>query len=130
MSIPITLIIDDPAPLINVYWWHAAEAQETESPTLPSGEAVAQSIPVDFLRQFADVISRRGIKGKFSVLPYPGGLGAIHSSPLARQGFRPTFGPRKILIRKLAAKITCVATIPIAQIVMNWFIGCRWANVL
>jgi hypothetical protein len=77
MSIPITLIVDDPGPLINVYWWHAAEAQETESPTLPSGEAVAQSIPVDFLRQFADVISHRGIKGKFSVLPYPRGLGAI-----------------------------------------------------
>ena len=22
MSLPITLMVDDPAPLINVYWWH------------------------------------------------------------------------------------------------------------
>lgn len=77
MSIPITLIIDDPAPLINVYWWHAAEMQETESPTVASGEPVARTIPVDFLRRFADIISHRVIKGKFSVLPYPAGLGAI-----------------------------------------------------
>lgn len=77
MSIPITLLVDDPAPLINVYWWHAAETQESESPTLASGEVVARSIPVDFLRQFTEIISHRGIKGKFSVLPYPAGLGAI-----------------------------------------------------
>ena len=77
MSIPITLIVDDPAPLVNVYWWHAAETQESESPTHASGDAVARSIPVDFLRRFIEVMSRRGIKGKFSVLPYPAGLGPI-----------------------------------------------------
>ncbi|HCL29889.1 MAG TPA: hypothetical protein DIC52_15795 [Candidatus Latescibacteria bacterium] len=77
MSLPIVLIIDDPAPLINVYWWHAAESQATENPTLVSGEAIVRDVPVDFLRHFVDVIDRHGIKGKFSVLPYPAGLGAI-----------------------------------------------------
>ena len=77
MSLPVTLIVDDPAPLINVYWWHAAESQATDRPTQASGEPVAREIPVDFLRQFVDVIANRGIKGKFSVLPYPAGLGAI-----------------------------------------------------
>lgn len=77
MSLPITLIVDDPAPLINVYWWHLAEVQDTEFPVSASGEPVAQTIPNDFLHQFVDVISRWGIKGKFSVLPYPAGLGAI-----------------------------------------------------
>ena len=77
MSLPIVLIVDDPAPLINVYWWHAAESQATENPTLQSGEAIARDIPVDFLSLFIDVIAARGIKGKFSVLPYPAGLGAI-----------------------------------------------------
>jgi hypothetical protein len=76
-GLPIVLIIDDPAPLNNIYWWHAAEAQGTENPVLTSGEAVVRDIPVDFLRRFVDVIDRRGIKGKFSVLPYPAGLGAI-----------------------------------------------------
>jgi hypothetical protein len=77
MSLPMVLIIDDPAPLINVYWWHVAEVQATEDPRLDSGEAVVREIPVDFLSRFIDVIARRGIKGKFSVLPYPAGLGAI-----------------------------------------------------
>jgi len=77
MSIPITLLVDDSAPLVNVYWWHAAETQRSEAPTHASGEAVARSIPVDFLHRFIEVIYRRGIKGKFSVLPYPAGLGAI-----------------------------------------------------
>ena len=77
MSVPISLIIDDPAPLINVYWWHAAESQATENPVLGSSEPVARDVPVDFLRRFADVVDRFGIGGKFSVLPIPAGLGKI-----------------------------------------------------
>ena len=77
MSLPIALIVDDPAPLINVFWWHAAERQQASSPTLNSGEPVAQTVPVDFLHRFAEVIEKWGIRGKFSVLPYPAGLGKI-----------------------------------------------------
>ncbi len=77
MSLPISLIVDDPAPLINVYWWHAAEHQKTDRPKLKSGQAVVQTMPVDFLRRFVEVIARWGIRGKFSVLPYPAGLGKI-----------------------------------------------------
>ena len=77
MSIPISIIIDDPAPLINVYWWHVAESQDTDNPTEGSGESIARAIPVDFLRYFIDLVVHWGIKGKFSVLPYPAGLGPI-----------------------------------------------------
>jgi len=77
MALPITLIIDDPGPLINVYWWHVAERQRTDQPRLKSGEPVVRDVPVDLVRGFADVIERRGIRGKFSVLPYPAGLGKI-----------------------------------------------------
>jgi hypothetical protein len=77
MSIPITLIVDDPAPLINVYWWHAAEHQQSGNPTLNSGEPVAKAVPVGFLDQFAEAIERWGMRGKFTVLPYPAGLGKI-----------------------------------------------------
>ena len=76
-SIPITLIIDDPAPCINVYWWHAAEPQGTEKPTLKSGELVVREVPVAFVSELARVLRDWGIKGKFSVLPYPAGLGSI-----------------------------------------------------
>ncbi|MFH1572245.1 MAG: hypothetical protein ABIL09_29915 [Gemmatimonadota bacterium] len=77
MSLPITLIIDDPGPLINVYWWHVAERAGTARPTQESGEPVARDIPVDFLEQFIEVIDRWGVRGKYTVLPYPAGLGPI-----------------------------------------------------
>ena len=77
MSLPITLLIDDPAPLINLLWWHFAESQGTDDPRQGSGEPVAKEVPMDFLREFVDVVAEHGIKGKFSVLPYPAGLGKI-----------------------------------------------------
>jgi hypothetical protein len=77
MPVPISLIIDDPAPLINVFFWHAADAQKTDRPVLKTGEPVARDVPVGFMREFAGVIERHGIRGKFSVLPYPAGLGKI-----------------------------------------------------
>lgn len=77
MPIPITLIIDDPAPLVNVFWWHRAEEQNTAEPKLKSGESVVRDIPLDFLKEFVEVIYRWGIKGKFSVVPIPAGLGKI-----------------------------------------------------
>lgn len=76
-TIPLTLIIDDPAPCIQVYWWHVAERQNTDKPTLKSGEPILRDVPVTFASEVADVLQRRGIKGKFSVLPYPAGLGSI-----------------------------------------------------
>ncbi|MBI2194051.1 MAG: hypothetical protein HYU36_18915 [Planctomycetes bacterium] len=76
-GVPITLIIDDPAPLVNVFWWHAADSQKTDHPTQQSGEPVARDVPTDFLEEFAEVIARWGVRGKFSVLPYPAGLGKI-----------------------------------------------------
>lgn len=76
-SLPLTLIIDDGAPCINVYWWHVAERQKTDQPTLKSGEPVVRDVPVTFVAELAEVLQRRGIKGKLSVLPYPAGLGSI-----------------------------------------------------
>ena len=34
-------------------------------------------IPLDFLGQFAQLCRSHGMRGKFSVLPYPAGLGSI-----------------------------------------------------
>lgn len=76
MSLPIAILIDDPAPLINVYWWHAAKG-EGGVPRQASGEPVLREIPTDFLGEFIEVIERWQVRGKFSVLPYPAGLGPI-----------------------------------------------------
>jgi len=62
-------------------------------------------------------------------LPCPGGDGAIHSRLFAPHGLRPTGVPKNMLFTKLKAKMICVATMPIAQTVMNWFIGNSCRNV-
>jgi hypothetical protein len=77
INLPIVCIIDDAAPCINTYWWHAAESQNTDKPKHQTGEPVLQRIPLSFLKEFVDVTLKWGIKGKFSVLPYPSGLGSI-----------------------------------------------------
>ena len=74
MSLPICLMIDDPAPLINVYWWHVAARQKSDAPVESTGEPVPRDVPLDFMRQFADVAAAWNLRGKFTVLPYPAGL--------------------------------------------------------
>jgi len=72
--LPIVLLVDDPAPLVNIYWWHA---KGRDMPRHPDGRPVAKEIPLGFLESFADLVSEWGVRGKFSVLPYPAGLGPI-----------------------------------------------------
>jgi len=76
-KLPLVCMIDNGAPCINLYWWHASEAQKTDKPLQDSGEPVLKRIPIDFLNEFVDVVKRWGIKGKFSLVPYPAGLGSI-----------------------------------------------------
>jgi hypothetical protein len=77
MSLPICLIIDDPAPLINVYWWHVAARQKSDAPVETTGEPVPREVPLDFMHEFADVVAAWNLRGKFTVLPIPAGLGKI-----------------------------------------------------
>ena len=77
MSLPICLMIDDPAPLINVYWWHVAARQKSDAPVESTGEPVLRDVPLDFMREFADVAAAWNLRGKFTVLPFPAGLGRI-----------------------------------------------------
>jgi hypothetical protein len=70
-SIPVTLIVDDPAPCINPLYYYRLQVDGKHY------EQHVPSIPFDFLQQFIDVCKARGIRGKFSILPYPAGLGSI-----------------------------------------------------
>ncbi|PSR22427.1 MAG: hypothetical protein C7B45_06830 [Sulfobacillus acidophilus] len=67
-QLPIYLIVDDGAPLLNLDHWEQ-----------PNEDHVAV-IPNEFLRQFIHGVQERGVRGKFTVLPYPMGLGAIDQS--------------------------------------------------
>jgi hypothetical protein len=70
-KIPIGVIIDDPAPVISVYYEHASK-RETED-----GRPLVPSYSNDLLYEFCDIVEKRGIKGKFSIVPMPGNKGDI-----------------------------------------------------
>jgi len=70
-KVPISLIIDDPAPVISVYHEHA------KSRTTKDGRALIPTFPNSMLFAFCDIIERHGIRGKFSVVPMPGNKGDI-----------------------------------------------------
>ena len=66
-KIPISLIIDDPAPRVFVYYEHA------DNRFTRDGRPLLDNVPNSFLIDFCDVIERYGIRGKYSVVPVPGG---------------------------------------------------------
>ena len=70
-KVPICLIVDDPAPVYSVYAAHA------DSPFTADGRPLLETYPNDLLFRFCDVIEKRGIKGKFSVVPMPANKGHI-----------------------------------------------------
>jgi hypothetical protein len=71
LGVPASLIVDDPAPCINpLYYFRLQVDRERYDYHEPS-------IPLSFLERFAQVARSHGIRGKFSVLPYPAGLGSI-----------------------------------------------------
>jgi hypothetical protein len=51
------------------------DAQET--PRQKSGEIMPATIPLELLERFADVAEKWGVRGKFSIIPCPAGLGSI-----------------------------------------------------
>ena len=71
MKTPISLLIDDPAPVVSVYYAHSA------APKTRDGRDLIKFVPDEFLPMFCDVIECRGIRGKFSVVPMPGNYGDI-----------------------------------------------------
>lgn len=73
----VSLLVDDPAPCINPYYYHRRLRQTEGEPTLASGERVARSIPLSFLHRFVDTVEAYGLRGKFSVVPYPCNLGWV-----------------------------------------------------
>lgn len=70
-KVPISLLIDDGAPGISVYYTHAKSLFTSD------GRPILKDVPNDFLEDFCNVTERFGIKGKLSVVPMPGGLGDV-----------------------------------------------------
>ncbi|HEY3280999.1 MAG TPA: hypothetical protein VGN26_01885 [Armatimonadota bacterium] len=83
--VPISLILDDSCPVLNLTrpWirdcWDIAPPHRGQTPRVPWQE-LPEEIPADFARAFADWAGKEGVKGKFSVVPMPAGLGRIDQS--------------------------------------------------
>ena len=66
---PISLIIDDSAPMVHVYRVHAESTKD--------GRPLADIVPNAFLDKFCALVAQYAIKGKFSIVPAPAGAGDI-----------------------------------------------------
>ncbi len=71
MKTPVSLIIDDPAPIISVYHEHAGK-DATED-----GRPLVATYPNELLFRFCDVAEKHGLRGKFSVVPMAGNKGDL-----------------------------------------------------
>jgi len=68
---PISIIIDDPAPIMSVYYAHRS------SDFTDDGRPIIEYVSNEFLVAFCDIAEKYNIKGKFSVVPMPGNRGDI-----------------------------------------------------
>lgn len=74
--VPLSLIIDDSAALVNVnyFWMRDHRGRDTSE---RRWEDVPVVIPERFTREWAEWCAEHGVRGKFSVIPCPAGLGRI-----------------------------------------------------
>ena len=71
LGMPVSLILDDGVPVINPLYYFRLQINKKEY------DQHVSHIPFDFLEQFAAVVQKWGMRGKFTVIPYPAGLGSI-----------------------------------------------------
>lgn len=65
LRLPIFFIVDDPAPCLNLAYYEQYF------------EPHVRDVPNSFTAAWADVVEEFGMRGKFSVLPVPAGIGRI-----------------------------------------------------
>lgn len=71
LRVPISLIVDDPAPCINPLWYFRHQVDDQASPVYP------RTIPLSFMDSWCRWVSDSGVRGDFTILPFPAGLGRI-----------------------------------------------------
>lgn len=76
-KVPISMVVDDPAPIVSVYYPLLQYLNKTETPLTEDGRPHVEYIPTSFLNDFCDVVEKWGLKGKFSIVPNPANRGSI-----------------------------------------------------
>jgi hypothetical protein len=72
---PFSFIVDDATPCINPLYYYRLQV----GPSSPEYYSETKGIPNDLLVEFAQMVAESGVKGKFTVIPYPAGLGSIET---------------------------------------------------
>lgn len=72
---PISFIVDDSTPCINPLYYYRLQV----GPSTPEYYSETKGIPNDLLIEFVQIVNECGVKGKFTVIPYPAGLGSIET---------------------------------------------------
>ena len=89
---PLALLIDDSCPVINLGWHWIQQRREWRQRLHPGTAAAGwerlhdklgtmeSTVPADFVREWAEWCGEQGIRGKFSMVPFPAGVGRIDQS--------------------------------------------------
>src|SRR5262245_36293599 len=74
--VPVSLIIDDSTCLVNLAHFCIPQFQEVfPNEYKQPWKTLPREIPDSFVRRFGEWCAERGIKGKYSVIPYPACVG-------------------------------------------------------
>ena len=82
LRFPICLLVDDPTPCVNPLYFYMRDVDKLPAGSFntwdaPASVKMVRDISLDFLKEYAEWISKNNIRGKFSVVPFPMGLGSI-----------------------------------------------------
>lgn len=76
--VPLSFIIDDSTALVNLAHFGIPQFRQTFPDRYKQDwRSLPREIPDDFVREFADWCADRGVKGKYSVVPYPACVGWV-----------------------------------------------------
>ncbi len=77
-QVPVSFIIDDSTALVNLAYFGIPQFKETFPNQYPQDwRKLPQEIPDDFVREFRDYCQQHGVKGKYSMVPYPACTGWV-----------------------------------------------------
>jgi hypothetical protein len=77
--VPVSFIIDDSTALVNMAYYGIPQFKEVFPDQYKQDwRKLPQEIPDDFVREFRDWCGKNGVKGKYSMVPYPACTGWLH----------------------------------------------------
>ena len=77
--VPLSFIIDDSTALVNMAYYGIPQFKEVfPQQYLQDWKKLPREIPDDFVREFRDWCGENGVKGKYSMVPYPACTGWLH----------------------------------------------------